>query len=235
MNIVVRVSFRTMCFSRYMTKSGIAGSYGSPIFSIFKEPPYCSPQWLHQFTFPPRWSMEFLFLISLFKPEKDRWITTSGVLWKGHLNWVPKHSLWEQIVYPFPVILIRIEIYIFMGQILGQGSERFPWKWTDRPRSIVYKLCFVFEIEVESLSSCVHAHLLQLCLTLPPDGLGHQAPLSMGILRARILEWVAMPSSRGSSRPGIQAMSPVLQVDTLPLRKNSLPLFPHQGSLSLVT
>ena len=29
----------------------------------------------------------------------------------------------------------------------------------------------------------------------------HQGPLSMGILQARILEWVAMPSSRGSSQP----------------------------------
>ena len=29
----------------------------------------------------------------------------------------------------------------------------------------------------------------------------YQAPLSMGILQARILEWVAMPSSRGSSQP----------------------------------
>ena len=28
-----------------------------------------------------------------------------------------------------------------------------------------------------------------------------QAPLSMGILQARILKWVAMPSSRGSSQP----------------------------------
>ena len=28
-----------------------------------------------------------------------------------------------------------------------------------------------------------------------------QAPLSMGILQARMLEWVAMPSSRGSSQP----------------------------------
>ena len=28
-----------------------------------------------------------------------------------------------------------------------------------------------------------------------------QAPLSMGILQARTLEWVAMPSSRGSSPP----------------------------------
>ena len=28
-----------------------------------------------------------------------------------------------------------------------------------------------------------------------------QAPLSMGILQARILEWVAVPFSRGSSQP----------------------------------
>ena len=28
----------------------------------------------------------------------------------------------------------------------------------------------------------------------------HQAPLSMGILQARLLEWVAIPSSRGSSQ-----------------------------------
>ena len=32
----------------------------------------------------------------------------------------------------------------------------------------------------------------------------HQAPLSMEILQVRILEWVAMPSSRGSSQLGDQ-------------------------------
>ena len=31
--------------------------------------------------------------------------------------------------------------------------------------------------------------------------IARQAPLSMGILQARILEWVAMPSSRGSLQP----------------------------------
>ena len=31
--------------------------------------------------------------------------------------------------------------------------------------------------------------------------IARQAPLSMGILQARIWEWVAMPSSRGSSQP----------------------------------
>ena len=41
----------------------------------------------------------------------------------------------------------------------------------------------------------------------------HQATLSMGILQARILEWVAMLSSRGSSRPRDRthvSMSPAL-------------------------
>ena len=48
---------------------------------------------------------------------------------------------------------------------------------------------------------CVRTKSLKSCPTLC-DRMGciRQAPLSMGILQARILEWVAMPSSRGSSR-----------------------------------
>ena len=34
-----------------------------------------------------------------------------------------------------------------------------------------------------------------------PWAVAHQAPLTMGILQARIMQWVAMPSSRGSSQP----------------------------------
>ena len=34
-----------------------------------------------------------------------------------------------------------------------------------------------------------------------PWTVASQAPLSMGILQARILEWVAKPSPRGSSQP----------------------------------
>ena len=50
-----------------------------------------------------------------------------------------------------------------------------------------------------------------------------------GILQARILEWVATPSSRESSSPGIKLrypVSPALQVDSL--------LLSHQGSPILV-
>ena len=55
---------------------------------------------------------------------------------------------------------------------------------------------------------------LQLCCVCCAQSLSHvqffatpwtvalQAPLSMGILQVRILEWVAVPSSRESSQPG---------------------------------
>ena len=37
-----------------------------------------------------------------------------------------------------------------------------------------------------------------------------------GILQARILEWIALPVSRGSSWPGIDSRSPLLPADSLP-------------------
>ena len=43
-----------------------------------------------------------------------------------------------------------------------------------------------------------------------------QAPLSLGILQARILEWVAYSFSRGLPDPGIEPGPPALQVDSLP-------------------
>ena len=50
---------------------------------------------------------------------------------------------------------------------------------------------------------CQCAKSLQSCLTLwdPMDYVACQAPLSMGLLQTRILEWVAMPFSRGSFQP----------------------------------
>ena len=37
-----------------------------------------------------------------------------------------------------------------------------------------------------------------------------------GILQAEVLEWVAIPCSRGSSQPRDQSWSPALWVDSLP-------------------
>ena len=57
----------------------------------------------------------------------------------------------------------------------------------------------------------------QSCLTLC-DPMDHSLLGSSvhGILQARILEWVAMPFSRGSSQPKDWTWAPVLQEDSLP-------------------
>ena len=64
--------------------------------------------------------------------------------------------------------------------------------------------------------TCVH-EVAQLCLTLcnpmdcsPPGSSVH------GILQARILEWVAIPSPGDLPSPGIKPGHPALQADSLP-------------------
>ena len=53
----------------------------------------------------------------------------------------------------------------------------------------------------DCVTLCMHAKSLQSCLTLwDPMGCSPPGSSVQGILQARILEWVAMPS-RGSSRP----------------------------------
>ena len=61
---------------------------------------------------------------------------------------------------------------------------------------------------------------VRLCAT--PWTIAHQAPLSMGTLQARILEWVAILFSRDLPNPSIKTASAALQVDSL--------LLSHQGS-----
>ena len=63
---------------------------------------------------------------------------------------------------------------------------KFSWRLSSNPRDLC--VCLVAQ-------SCPTLH--------DPIGrtVARQAPLSMEILQTRILEWVAMPSSRGSSQP----------------------------------
>ena len=75
--------------------------------------------------------------------------------------------------------------------------------------------------------ACVYAKLLQLCPILcdPMDGIPPGFSVH-GILQQRILEWVAMPSSRDLTNPGIKLVSPAapaMQVVSLPLEPPGKP------------
>ena len=75
----------------------------------------------------------------------------------------------------------------------------------------------------------------QLCPTLcKPMDCRLPGSSVRGILQARVLEWLALPVSRGSSQPGIKLRSPALQADSLlsePPGKTSLiiALTPEMG------
>ena len=74
-----------------------------------------------------------------------------------------------------------------------------------------------------TLHVCMHAQSLQSCPTLcDPMDCCRPASSVHGILQAGILEWVAVPSSRGFPDPGFKPESPALLADSSPLS--------HQGS-----
>ena len=55
-----------------------------------------------------------------------------------------------------------------------------------------------------------------------------------GILQARILKWVAIPFSRGSSQPRDRTRVSPLQADSLPIEPPGKPKNTRAGSLSLL-
>ena len=74
-----------------------------------------------------------------------------------------------------------------------------------------------------ALSVCTrmlsHAQLSVTPWTVRPPGSSVH-----GIFQARTLEWVAIPFSRGCSRPGIEPGSPALQADSLPFKPPGKPI-----------
>ena len=54
-----------------------------------------------------------------------------------------------------------------------------------------------------------------------------QAPLSVGILQARILDLLPFPPSGDLPNPGVKARSPVLQADSLPSESPGKPTFTY--------
>ena len=69
----------------------------------------------------------------------------------------------------------------------------------------------------------------QSCLTLC-DAMNY---IVHGILQARILEWVAIPFSRGSFQPRDGTWSPASQADSLPAEPQGKPKYGGGGEISI--
>ena len=82
------------------------------------------------------------------------------------------------------------------------------WTWCPPPLALKVQVSF----------AQLYLTLYDLVDCSPPGSSVH------GISQARILEWVAVPFSRGSSRPRIEPESSALQADSLPLELPGKPL-----------
>ena len=69
-------------------------------------------------------------------------------------------------------------------------------------KNILYNIYYIY---IYYIHTHTHTYIVlvfsHVWLFESPWAIAHQAPLSMGVLQARILEWVTMPWSRASSQP----------------------------------
>ena len=95
------------------------------------------------------------------------------------------------------------------GQAGGQGQSRNPEAWLWRETCVCVCVCVCVSVCV------VRVLVTQSCPILcNPMTIALQSPLSMVILQARILEWVAMASPGDLPDPEIEPRSPTLPADS---------------------
>ena len=131
----------------------------------------------------------------------DRWINKEKVAYV-QLNTIQREN------EGYPAICNNMD-RLWKGIMLNEMSLIKKHK-----KSMISLICEIYK-KTNSLKQRMHCVLSLSVMSdsATPWTVAHQAPLSMGILQTRILEWIAMPSSRGSSQP----KSPILQVEYLPV------------------
>ena len=110
----------------------------------------------------------------------------------------------------------KYQLYVNDPHIISSTWSLF--NWLPSISTLASNRCFKISVfKIFCNPSCVLCLVAQLCLTLcNPVAYSPPGSSIRGILQARILEWVAMPSSRDLPSPGIKPRSLALQVDSLP-------------------
>ena len=101
-----------------------------------------------------------------------------------------RQEYWSGLPFPPPGYLHNSGIHLHLFRLLHWQAASLPLAPPRKPNVCVYAYI------------CMCAKLLQLCLTLcNPMDCSPPGSSVYGILQARVLEWVAMSSSRGYSQP----------------------------------
>ena len=147
------------------------------------------------------WGEETLMICwEEYKLVQSQWSNSMGVSQKNgnvttiqscnspcwHTSKGTKSGCWRHVC---TTVFITVLFTIAKTWEQPQCSSKDEWIKND-----VICILYIYHI------CAMHSHSFMSDSLLPHGWtVAHQAPLSIGILQARILEWVAMPSSRGSS------------------------------------
>ena len=118
-----------------------------------------------------------------------------------------RQKYWSELPCPPPVDLPDpgIESVSLMSPALAGGFFTTNFTWEAQLMHIqiyILHMCFhVLYLNILPCAVCCAESLSHALHFVTPWSVACQGSLSLGILQARILEWVAMPSSRGSSQP----------------------------------
>ena len=119
-------------------------------------------------------------------------------------DWVDHNKLWKILkAMGIPDHLTCLLIYLYADQ---EATVRTRHQQTGSQLVKEYvKAVYCHPAYLTYMQSvCMLSPFSRVQLFVTPWTVACQSPLSMGILQARILEWISMPSSRGSSWPGDQ-------------------------------
>ena len=97
--------------------------------------------------------------------------------------------------------------------------------------SFLVSCSFYWYITVHAVLCLVAQSYLTLCnpMDCSPPGSRLQAPGSMGILQARILEGLPCPSPGDLPNPGTEPRPPTLQVDSIPSKPPGKPIIVYSN------
>ena len=140
----------------------------------------------------------------------------------GTTDWLQTgKGAWRASVHGVARSQTRLNNWTELINVIVNISQ-FTWAWNSC--SLLFLEFRIAWFISAYFSVCVL--VAQLCLTFC-DPMDCSPPVSSvrGILQARILEWVAIPFSRGSSRPGIELGSSALRADSWPSEPPEKPYF----------
>ena len=146
------------------------------------------------------WGKLLIFTANWIHLMRLKWYTERSENICSNVQWTQKGKKFDIYIYIFPILKWgkkkRKKIHVWIEKAFSVGF--FTWFYSNVISSVT-SAAVSFDAKF-TLNVCVHAQSLNRVLCNPLD-CSWPGSFIHGIFQAKLLEWVAIASSRGSSQP----------------------------------